>query len=120
MGLMDKYNKGSVTFDIDITDFQFTDLATLAAKSKEGEVFTINGIYINTKSSFGNHPVAIMTKEKLLVDLPQHLTENVKELLKDTEVVEAIKTGHVGFTIRKYHQERFKKDCFGIHWEDIA
>lgn len=119
MGLMDKYNKGGVKFDVDITDFTFTDLKTLKEKSADGEIFAIDGLYINTKSSFGDHPVAILAKEKLLVDLPAHLVEDVKDILHTPEVVEAIKAGHVGFTIRGYYQERFKKDCFGINWEDI-
>ena len=119
MGLMDKYNKGGITFDIDITDFTFTDLKTLSEKSAAGEIFKIDGLYINKKSAYGDHPVAIMAKEKLLVDLPAYLNEDVKEMMKDEEVVAAIKDGHVGFTIRQYYQEKFKKDCFGIHWEDV-
>lgn len=119
MGLMDKYNKGGIIFDIDITDFTFTDLKTLSEKSAAGEVFKIDGLYINKKSAYGNHPVAIMAKEMLLVDLPAYLNEDVKEMMKDEEVVAAIKGGHVGFTTRQYYQEKFKKDCFGIHWEDV-
>lgn len=120
MGLMDKYNKGGVTFDIDIKDFTFVDLKSLSEKFSDGEVFKIDGLYINKKSSFGDHPVAIMVNEKLLADLPAHLNEDVKEILSDPEAVEAIKAGHVGFTIHKYYQEKFKKDCYGIRWEDIA
>lgn len=120
MGLMDKYNKGGVTFDIDIKEFTFTDLKKLAEKSTEGDVFKIDGLYINKKSSYGDHPVAIMVDWKLLVDLPAHLNEDVMDILSDPDVVEAIKAGHVGFTIHKYYQEKFKKDCYGIRWEDIA
>ena len=50
MGLMDKYNKGGVTFDIDITNFTFVDLKSLFKKSPEGEVFKIDGLYINTEN----------------------------------------------------------------------
>lgn len=120
MGLMDKFNKGGVTFDIDIKGFEFTNLESLSAKSQKGEVFKIDGLYINKKSSFGDHPVAIMVKEELLVDLPAHLNEDVKEILSDPEIVSAIKEGHVGFTIHEYYQERFKRNCYGITWEDIA
>ena len=119
MGLMDRYNKGGVTFDVDITDFTFVDLKKLSEKSAAGEIFVINGLYVNTKGNFDDHPVAILSKEKLLVDLPAHLTEDVREMLKDSEVVEAIKGNKVGFTIRTYYLSRFKKDCFGIHWEDV-
>lgn len=118
MGLMDKYNKGGILFDIDITDFTFTDLKSLFEKAPN-EIFKIDGLYINKKSSFGDHPVAIMVKEKLLVDLPSHLVEDVKLMFEDKEVVDAIKAGKVGFTIHQYYQEKYKKDCYGINWEDI-
>ena len=51
MGLMDKFNKGGVTFDIDINGFTFTDLATLH-KNGEGEIFKIDGLYINKKGIY--------------------------------------------------------------------
>lgn len=119
MGLMDKFNKGGVTFDIDINGFNFTDLKSLYQRSKN-ELWKIDGLYINKKSSYGDHPVAIMVKEELLIDLPAHLVEDVKLMLQDQEVIEAIKAGRVGFTIHEYEQTRFKKTCYGIHWEDIA
>lgn len=118
MGLMDKYNKGGITFDIDISGFTFVDLKSLYSKAPN-EVFKFDGLYINKKSSFGDHPVAIMCKEEMLVDLPAHLVEDVKSMLQDQEVIEAIKNGKVGFSIHEYEQKQFKKKCYGIHWEDI-
>lgn len=118
MGLMDRYNKGGVVFDIDINGFTFTDLAALHKKG-EGEIFKIDGLYINKKGRYDDHPVAILCTEKLLVDLPSYTTETVLNILQDSEVVEAIKAGKVGFSIHPYYQEHFKKDCFGINWEDL-
>ena len=119
MGVMSKYNKGGVIFDVNIEGYEFTDLETLASKSAEGEVFKIDGLYINKKNKFGDHPVAIVSDLKALVDLPPHLVEDVKAMLQDEEIIEAIKAGKAGFTIRKYYQETYKKDCYGINWEDI-
>lgn len=119
MGLMDKYNKGGVTFDVDISNFTFVDLGTLFKKFPSGKIYRIDGLYINKKSSFGDHPVAIIAKDEMLVDLPAHLIEEVKEILQDPEVVEAINSGKVGFTIHEYEQKKYKKICYGIHWEDI-
>ena len=119
MGLMDKYNKGGIIFDIDVSGFTFVDLKSLFKKAPEGEVFKIDGLYINKKSSFGDHPVAMMVQEELLVDLPAHLVDDVKLMIQDPEVVEAIKAGKVGFTIHEYEQKQYKKKCYGIHWEDI-
>ena len=119
MGLMDKYNKGGVTFEVDIKDFKFVTLEDLYKRDNGKTIFGIDGLYINKKSSFGDHPVAIVACEEMLVDLPSHLTEDVKEMLQDPEVVEAIKAGKVGFVIEQYEQKKYKKLCYGIHWEDL-
>ena len=119
MGLMDKYNKGGVTFDIDITGFTFASLEDLYNRDNGKTIFGIDGLYINKKSSFGNHPVAIVACENMLVDFPSHMTDDIVEMLKDLEVVEAIKAGEVGFTVQSYVHKQFKKTCYGVHWEDI-
>ena len=114
MGLMDKYNKGGVIFEIDIKDFTFKTLKELFEANDT--VKWIDGLYINTKSDFGDHPVAICAKDKILVDLPGHMTEDVKEILKDNEVIEAIKNGKIGFQVETYEQKKYKKLCYGIKW----
>ena len=50
MGLMDKYNKGGVTFEIDIKDFSFVTLETLYKRDNGKTVFPVDGLYINKKS----------------------------------------------------------------------
>ena len=119
MGLMDKYNKGGVVFDVDIKGFTFTSLEELYKRDNGMTIFGIDGLYINKKSAFGEHPVAIVAVEQLLVDLPSHMTEDVKLILQDPEVIEAIKAGKVGFSVETYEQKQFKKVCYGIKWEDI-
>ena len=119
MGLMDKYNKGGVKFDVDITGFSFVTLESLYARDNGMTIFGIDGLYINKKSAFGDHPVAIVASERFLVDLPSFMTEDVKEILKDSEVVEAIRAGKVGFSVQQYEPKNFKKTCYGIKWEDI-
>lgn len=119
MGLMDKYNKGGVTFDIDITGFTYASLEDLYNIDNGNTIFGIDGLYINKKSSFGNHPVAIIACDNMLVDFPSYMTDDIIEMLKDPEVVEAIKAGKVGFTVQSYVQKQYKKTCYGVHWEDI-
>ena len=119
MGLMDKYNKGGASFDIDIKGFTFVSLENLYRRDNGNTIFGIDGLYINKKSSFGEHPVAIIGCEELLADLPSHMTEDVKLMLQDPEVVDAIRAGKVGFTVQQYEQKKYKKLCYGIHWEDM-
>ena len=119
MGLMDKYNKGGVTFDIDIKDFTFVDLKSLSEKFSDGEVFKIDGLYINKKSEYGDAPVAILTD--CFANLPQHLLGECQDMLKSSEDIEDIKAGKVGFKIEQYEKELKKgsKTCYGIRWVDI-
>ena len=122
MGLMSRFNRGGVVFDVNTDGFKYVKLEDLwqgLADNEKDQVFKIDGLYVNTKSSFGAHPVAIMAEQCLLVDLPGHLMEDVKEILETPEVVEAIKAGAVGFTIQQYTDKKFKKLCYSIHWEDI-
>lgn len=119
MGLMDKYNKGGVKFDVDIAGFSFVNLESLYARDNGNTVFGIDGLYINKKSSFGDHPVAIVASESILVDLPGFMTDDVKEILRDSEVVEAIRAGKVGFSVQQYESKNFKRICYGIKWEDM-
>lgn len=120
MGLMDKYNKGGVTFDVDINGFRFATLEELFKRDNGNTCIGIDGLYINKKSSFGEHPVAIVAVEDMLVDFPSFMTEDVKTMLQDQEVIEAIKAGKVGFSVQQYEQKKYKKICYGVHWEDMA
>ena len=119
MGIMSKYNKGGVTFEIDIKNFTFVSLEELFKANGNKMIYGVDGLYINKKSSFGEHPVAIVSSEEYLVDLPSHMTEDVKEILKDQEAIEAIKAGKVGFVIQEYQQKQYKRTCYGIMWEDL-
>lgn len=119
MGFLDKYNKGGVTFEVDIKNFRFVALEDLFKRDGGKTIFGIDGLYINKKSSFGDHPVAIVAVEEMLVDLPQHMTEDVKAMLQDPVVIEGIKNGHVGFVVQQYEQKKYKRLCYGIKWEEL-
>ena len=119
MGIMSKYNKGGVKFEIDINGFRFVTLEDLFSRDGGKTIFGIDGLYINKKSNFGDHPVAIVGVEGILVDLPSYMVEDVRVILSDPEAVEAIKNGHVGFSVQMYEQKQYKKTCYGVRWEDI-
>lgn len=118
MSFASKHNKGGIIFNIDISSFKFKKLSDLFNEA-EGRAIKIDGLYINTKGRFDAHPVAICADDCLLVDLPSHLTEEVKEVLQDPEDIEAIKEGRVGFTIDNYVDKKYGKNCFGVNWVDL-
>lgn len=118
MSFASKHNRGSIDWGIDSKEFPFLDRKELLATDGEDVVYTVRGLYINTKGNFDDHPVAILDTAK--VDLPSHMTEEVKNILASSEDVQDILDGKVGFSLYPYKSEKFKKDCVGARWVDIG
>ncbi len=111
-----KYNKTG--FGIDTTDFEYIKLSAMYTDKKIGGadvIHDINGIYVN-KSPLGLSPVIIDAANNLLVNLPQHMAETCQNILADSEAVDAIKGGKVGYTIYEY--EARGKKCYSIRFVD--
>lgn len=118
MSFANKYNKGNIIFDIDITNYVFTDGYDFV-KNHGSNVVKIDGLYINNKGMYDDHPVAIVNSEKLLVDLPSYMTDTVREILKDSESINLIKKGLVGIKAHEYVDKKYKKNCVGFEWCDL-
>lgn len=118
MSFASKYNKGTKIFDIDITDYAFMDGYDFVKKYGSNAV-KIDGLYINDKGIYEDHPVAIITSEKRLVDLPSHMTDTVRDILKDSESITLIKKGLVGIKAHEYVDKKYKKNCVGFDWCDL-
>lgn len=110
------YNKGSI-FDINFDDRTWYKLEDMF-NEQEGVVFHIEGLFINEKSKFGARPFVAFDKI-YLADLPMHMTETIREMISDPEVVEEINDGKVGFTVRAYMSKNYNKECYSIRFEDI-
>lgn len=112
-----KFNK--TTFGIDTTDFNYVKLADLYNSADNGGsdvIRKIDGCYVH-KSQLGDSPVIIDVENKQLVNLPAHTAETIREILADTEAVETIKAGKVGYTIYEY--ESHGKKCYSISFVDL-
>ena len=108
------FNKAS--FGIDTKDYEYIKLADVAKCSSPDEIHPINGLYVHG-SALGDSPVVIDVQDKKLVNMPKHLGETFREILANTEAVQAIKDGKVGYTIYTY--ESHAKTCYGINFVDI-
>ena len=118
MSFANKYNKGNVIFDIDIKDYEFMDGYNFIEKYGSN-VVKIDGLYINKKGLYNDHPVAIIKSEKTLLDLPSHMTATVKDILKDSESIDLIKKGLVGVKAHEYTDGKYHKNCVGFDWCDL-
>ena len=118
MGFAEKYNKVNTIFDIDIKDFEFMDGYGFIEKYGDN-VVKIDGLYINKKGLYKDHPVAIIASEKILLDLPSHMIDTVKEVLRDAESINLIKKGLVGIKAHEYIDGKYHKRCIGFDWCDL-
>lgn len=118
MGFAEKYNKFNTIFNIDIKDFEFMDGYDFIAKYGDN-VVKIDGLYINKKGKYKYHPIAIIASEKILLDLPSHMTDTVNEVLTDSESIDLIKKGLVGLKAHEYVDKKYNKRCVGYEWCDL-
>lgn len=110
----ERYNRTS--FGVDTSNFQYVKLADLFKQGGESEVHRIDGAFIS-RSKIGESPVIIDAAKKLLVNWPIHTTETWRNILSDSEAVDAIKGGKVGYTIYEY--ESHGKKCYSPMFADI-
>lgn len=108
-----RYNKTS--FGIDTTDFKYVKLSDLYSQDGNDTIHTVNGLFVH-KSALGDSPVCIDGENHLLVNFPSHTTEVVREILADSDAIQAIKDGNVGYTIYEY--DSHGKKCYGVNFVD--
>ena len=98
-------------------DFAFKTLEELYKENGKDKVYTVKGMYINTKGMYGANPVIVC--DDCYVSLPKHLMDTVKEIRGDLQLVNDINNGKVGFEIYEYVQPTYNRTCYSINWLDI-
>lgn len=113
MSVLSKYNKGPkfvFRFE-DEANYEYKKLSELDPKEK----YIIYTMYINDKGEYDDHPVFASAalsdthNNIFLVDIPTHLTETVKEMINDDEIVALANAGSLGFKTRSYEYEKKEK-----------
>ena len=118
MSFATRHNKGS-KFTIDTTGFEYIKISDLVKEVGMDAVHRVAAVYINTKGKFEDHPVAVLPDLGKLVDLPPHMTEDVRTILADDADCADIEVGKVGLKFESYVSKRFNKECIGCRWVDI-
>lgn len=112
----EKYNKGNENpFKFDLKGYDFTNLKELY-NADHNKVHALDGFYF-TRGKFGVKVVLVMTDVKKRVDMPLYLTKVFNDIVNNTDAVNDIKNGKVGFVVRKY--ESHGRDCHTITFKDI-
>lgn len=116
MSFLDKFNDKQ-RFDFETPDeFEYRTLSDLVTKYGIEAQHQVKALFINTKGKFGDSAVGVTDKE--LVNLPHYLTDTVKKMIDDEELVQMVNDGKVGFTIREYTSKQYGKN-FTIDWVQI-
>lgn len=77
------------------------------------DIHTMVSIFINTKSKFGEHPVAgIITAdgEMYNLSLPKHLTSLAEEILGNEDMINAINDGECQFRVKECYSNKYNRD----------
>ena len=112
--IIGKYNKGNKFTFVTPKEFEYISLKELF-KLEGKKQHQLNVLYINTKSRYGDAGVAVTDSH--LVNLPKHLTDTVKEMMNDSEFVEATNNQLIGFTIYEY--EGTNGLGYSVNWESL-
>lgn len=112
MSILSKYNKGKAFTFKTPENFDYINLEQLANHYGLDQTHQVNALYINTKSRFGDSPVAVTGTH--IVNLPSHLTDTVKEMIQDEELVDLANEHRLGFTIYSYDGKN--GSGYSINW----
>lgn len=116
MSVASKYNKGNkflFTFPEKPNYVNLSDFADFQGE----EPAVVHCLSINTKSKYGEQPIAWLDKD-IALNMPRHMTDQVKDMIQDPEVVEAVVSGKLGIKARPY-KGKDGKDYIGTEWIDL-
>mgnify|MGYP001187637654 FL=1 len=100
MSILEKYNKKPLFEYDNQKERDYINLRGLVQRYGIDKVYEIHALFINTKSRFGEAPIIVT--ENYFVNAPKHLTDTVKQMMNDTDVIELINNRQAGFSIYEY------------------
>lgn len=116
-----RHKKGLIDWGIDTKEFEYFSLQDLFEMNGADQIYVLKGVFINKNKpekqlkEFGASPVGIL--EDKMVNLPNHMLQEVEEMLQSEEDVDDIKNGAAVFKIRPY--ESHGKMCYGVDWQEV-
>lgn len=125
MGVASKMNKGGLfTFRFsENEEHKFINAEMLAEMDPDGKKpFIVRLMYINKGAQFGEHGVLAGTfgKEELCLDCPSHMTDDIREWMKDAEVAAQANGGKLGVIAYKYETKNATRGyAYGLKFVDI-
>lgn len=124
MGIANKYNKQGNRFEYQIPEgseavfVKASELCETIPQNEKGVV--VRSMYINSKGKYGDHGVIICSDPAILIDCPNHMTDTIREMIKDNEVVEAVNACKLAVKAYKYDTKNAASGfAYGLEFIDI-
>lgn len=110
MATIGDFNKA--LFDVDFEKLGWITMEDMYNADRDGTVYTLTGLFINTKSKYGPRPY--VSTDKYLVDLPQHRLQDIESMLTLPDIIQQVRDGKAGIMIRPYISKKYDKECFDV------
>lgn len=124
MGIASKYNKQGNRFNYQMPEnsnhvfVKASELFETIPQNANGVV--VRSMYINSKGKYGDHGVIISDAPEILIDCPNHMTDTIRDMIKDDEVVEAVNAGKLAVRAYKYETKNAAGGfAYGLEFIDI-
>lgn len=124
MGIANKYNKQGNRFEYQIPEgseavyVKASELCETIPQNEKGVV--VRSMYINRKGKFEDHGVIICSDPAILIDCPNYMTDTIREMIRDDEVVEAVNNGKLAVRAYKYNTKNAAAGfAYGLEFIDI-
>lgn len=100
-----KYNKETFKKAFENVNLEGKQRVTLAELfiTQKGEPKRFDALLLSNKGKYGMSTLVVM--DDCTAWLPSHMTDTVKEILRDDETVEDIKEGKCAIIVREYEKE---------------
>ena len=113
MSVFSKYKKNyNMDWGIDTEDFPFEKCSDMPLDKK----IPFFGMFITPDSGYGEGAILILKKS--LLSLPQRYVEDIKAMLGDDAVIEAVKSGKCSIIITEFTSKKYKKTGYDVEFCD--
>ncbi|AWD93119.1 single stranded DNA-binding protein [Staphylococcus phage CSA13] len=115
--ILSRHQNTLARFEFEEKEREFINLSELVKKYGIKKEYIVRALFTNKESKFGEQGVIVT--DDYNVNLPNHLTELIKEMRADEDVVNIINAGEVQFTIYEYENKKGQKG-YSINFGQVS
>ncbi|WPF65109.1 single stranded DNA-binding protein [Staphylococcus phage vB_SauR_SW21] len=115
--ILSRHQNTLARFEFEEKEREFIKLSELVEKYGMKKEYIVRALFTNKESKFGEQGVIVT--DDYNVNLPNHLTDTIKDMRQDEDVVNIINAGEVQFTIYEYENKKGQKG-YSINFGQVS